>query len=185
MSCTEIYGFDRDGVARWRGEVRNSWRGAWHVWSTLEKKYLPSLPKRWSGDAEYVSRLNTNDASELWELNRGNRLEPYERILLLATMDYALVEAEKLSVFISVLEKWCEVYPGETNYDEQINMITLLMKEDVSAVGFNATSVNSDGSYCLAGEDEEIKGYNYKDNVCHYFVFEAFEQITGEKYDNN
>ena len=183
MSCTEIYGFDKQGIARWYRGVHNSWTGAWYVWSTLEKKYLPSLPKRWSGDdAEYISRLLTSDASDVWNLVSDKRLEAYERILLLSTMDKALVEVSKLPEFISVLEKWIETYPGESNHSQQIEVIKLLMQEDISAVGFNATSVNCD-TYTLADEEEGIEGYNYHDHS-NWFVFEKYEDIMKEGENN-
>ena len=41
MSYTEIYAFDKAGLPRLYGEVRNSWRGARAVWNIMEERHLP------------------------------------------------------------------------------------------------------------------------------------------------
>ena len=92
MSYTEIYAFDKNGNAYMFGEVQNSWRGAMKVWTELEKKYLPSLPRpSWSTINEepnkYWSRMcmsfDPNAKSEMkkvWNLDSTHPLSDVEKI---------------------------------------------------------------------------------------------------------
>ena len=41
MSYTEIYSFDKQGVAHLYGEVHNAFRSGMAIWRFLESKYLP------------------------------------------------------------------------------------------------------------------------------------------------
>ncbi len=183
MSCTEIFAFGKDGTILGGWDVKNSWRGAMAVWTTLEKKYLPSLSKPlWvmPGDEErdYWSRTtmgmfnpeDPNGMKAIWDLYRdGSPLTRDELIVLGSTFDYALVEG-------SHIEDLCKAFrsfEGETSLSEQADAIEkLCMGEEISAIGWNQTSVSENQWMEYSEEVEEEISYNCLTGDKHWWLFE-------------
>ena len=124
MSCTEIYGFDKDGNAFLYDEVPNAWRGAMSVWKRMEKRYLPRYIPRWMKaswkyresmtDEEIIdafdylpSRLTSVDreaTDEIWALFENDSVDIGDRVVLGTTLDNVLVRKNELDAVARAFE---------------------------------------------------------------------------------
>lgn len=189
MSSTEIFGFGSDGKVKSSCDIRNAWRGAHSVWTILEKKYLPSLPKpEWASitekESEYWSRTGTpcfdnkkpHPMKPIWDLAYDGRLSRNELICLCSTFDNVLVKAENLSELIEAFVS----FEGETSLKEQAEGIELLLKDDpnIQAIGFNQTSVNADNWWDsnYNEETEESESYNFLTEKTHWWLFDSIKK---------
>ena len=165
MSYTEIYSFNRDGFAESAGEVWNATRGAWVIWTTMEKRHLP--PFTISGFT--LSRLNKMDtAEEVWQLAVNKAVPEHERIVMLSTMDKCLVKKENLPKLIEAFRK----FEGDTSLPEQADILEkLLADDDCIAVGWNQTSVSAPIWYRYDEEKDEEIPYNCLTGTDHFWLF--------------
>jgi len=193
MSCTEVYGFGKDGDASLIGEVQNSFRGAMQIWMFLEKKYLPPT-KHYR-----ILTGGEEETQKIWDLVKDERLTETEKIVLLSTFDKVVVKKENFEILIAA---FCE-FPAETSLMEQAKIIH---ENDVIAVAWNQTSVSSNpwsiwfnyinerdipllkkNDYCFVKEaknilEEGYRPYNLFEDKGHWFLF---EEIHLKKTGNN
>ena len=192
MSRTEVYVFREDGFAELYGEVVNAHRGAWMVWTLLEKKYLPSMPKP-SRDMpdRYYSRFfyscmddrGRTKLKEVWRLaNADSPLTDNERMVLISTYDWAITKREDVPKLIADYRNF---NVGETSLSEQADVLVKMLDDpkynDVIAVAFNQTSVNT--ALWEMGEDDPARPceqlpYNILNEDKHFYVFE--DEIRNE-----
>ena len=167
MSYTEIYKFDRDGCAVFAGQVRNAFRGAWSVWTTMEQRHLPPV----TVCGHTMTRLIGDKAMEIWKLQSNKSVPEHERIVLLSTMDKCLVKKENLPRLIEAFRK----FEGETSLPHQADILEDLLKDDdCIAVGWNQTSVNAPFWISCDG-DEEIP-YNCLTQSDHFWLFDDLNE---------
>lgn len=153
MSYTEIYRVTKSGKTKCIGEVRNAWRGAMAIWNSLERAYLPSLPRPlWMTPEEYakdgywrtgVPSIGSKEdpMKPIWELHKDIRLTESECICLLSTFDNVLVMKDDLPKVVSAFRE----FPYETSLKEQAEIIENSMNDrHLFAVCWNQTSVNAD-----------------------------------------
>lgn len=170
MSCTEIYGFDREGNAYWEADIKNAWRGSMAIWRIMEERHLP--PNLLYGRP--LSRLvvSLNAAKEVWALADNKEIPEHERIVMLTTMDKCLVKKENLSKVIEAFRK----FEGVTSLPEQADILEQMMADDdCIAVGWNQTSINysfwSEGGGYNEEADESIP-YNCLTQNKHFWLFD-------------
>jgi hypothetical protein len=158
------------------------------IWSILEKKYLPSLPKPdWAiaaDEREYWSRTHVphfnaskpNPMKEIWDLVHDARLAQNEKIALSSTFDNVLAKVESIGKVLAAFRS----FDGECSLKEQADLIEKEIKEDpeLVAIGWNQTSVNGDTweSENLDKETEEYSGYNIETGDRHWFLIEELEE---------
>ena len=99
MSRVEIYKIrTKDKQIVWEGVADNAWLGCMHIWQSIEKKYLPSLPpfpwqSKCENDNKYRSRIRTmhmengGNMREIWNLVVHPDLTWDERIVMQTTFD--------------------------------------------------------------------------------------------------
>lgn len=137
-------------------EVPNDWGGMPHLWSYLEKKYLPSyVPIKEDGTpmafaiekkekGEYVSRMFTEGKKEILDLQHDPRLSYEEMMVFRSTLDFAMVIGEDIPDYLECLKVICEECGGI--YPQQYQMLSDYIKEhsleNIEAIAFNQTSVN-------------------------------------------
>ena len=170
MSCVECY-VRLKSSNKWElaYKVGNAWQGCMYLWDSLEEKYLPSY-ERLDADGKlyyltYTSfkekRYNHrscycvlregehNPMQEVWDLSSDTRLSFEELMVMRSTMNNAIVLGCDIPTFIECLEKVAEEHGG--NYKEQADKLQKVYDEygdDISAVGWNQTSVNcADGIF--------------------------------------
>lgn len=149
MSYTEIYRITKAGNTKLIGEVKNAWRGAMAVWESLEKAYLPILPRpMWLSENDYVERGFWRTSSPfgdalkpIWALSEDKRLSESERICLLSTFDNVLVLKEDLPRLLKAFRE----FPYDTSLKEQAEVIEAATHDKhLFAICWNQTSVNGD-----------------------------------------
>lgn len=204
MSYTEIYTFSKDGACEDCHEVKNAWRGALAVWSLLERKYLPVYRPRYVPD--YVpddeveafcgfspNRIGAFDGDaikEIWNLCRQSYVSETDKIVLLTTLDNVLVKREHIQKVIEAFEAFAKEHADKTNLDQQAAVLKEILEDDeVTAVGWNQTSVNGD-SWSNAGEtvidedgDECGSPYNYKTGNKHWWLFGEGDDTAEEVHE--
>ena len=193
MCYTEIFGFDKEGIAYKKAEIRNAWRGGMAVWEILEERYLPPyIPEyiihcKWyypnMDYDEIVSRngfkpvrtLSLSDDKgmrEVWNLYENDNVSDTDKIALATTFDRVVVKKEYFQQIIDAFES----FEGETSLKEQTSVIREMLSDDnCIAVGWNQTSVNGDTWANYGGYDEETDEcipYNLHSMDKHWFLFE-------------
>lgn len=181
MSCTVIYKFKKNGDADFIGETHNAFRGAMQVWTLLEKKYLPKYTPSWAfGDkSQEYSRMSCFDKSgmkDIWGLAEDTRLSEHERIVLNSTFDNVIVFKDEVFKLLAAFR----AFEGETSLKEQADIIedAINTDEDLIAIAWNQTSVNSDtwesDEIGLDEDGEEIYlPYNVFKHTGHWSLFES------------
>ena len=196
MSCTEIYGFDKDGNAFLYDAVPNAWRGAMSVWKRMEKRYLPRYIPRWMKaswkyresmtDEEIIdafdylpSRLTSVDreaTDEIWALFENDSVDIGDRVVLGTTLDNVLVRKNELDAVARAFEVFEE--EPETSLPEQAVILRKMMEdENIIAVGWNQTSINADSWESPSADEEtnECIPYNCLTGTKHWWLFDELE----------
>ena len=201
MSYTEIYAFDKAGLPRLYGEVRNSWRGARAVWNIMEERHLPPFVPGYVKSCNWYhpgmtpeeverrigykpSRALYYDgkdepAREIWNLVDSPEIPEHERIVLYTTFDDCLVRAENLPAVIEAFRK----FGGDTSLKEQADILQRAADDpEIMAVGWNQTSVNgttwdNDGGY--DDEAEKSRPYNCLIGDKHFWLFDELRREAG------
>lgn len=194
MARTEVYVFRTDGFAEKYGEVLNAWRGGWAVWISLEKKYLPSMPKPYADMRDgYFSRFfyatiddkYTDVTKEVWRLaNSDSPLTENERTVMISTFDWTVVKREHIPKLISAYRNF-DV--AATTLKEQADILSQILADskcnDVIAVAFTQTTI-VDGwdeigdGWDEIGELDSRKPYNILTGDRHFWLFE--DEVTNE-----
>ena len=191
MSCTQIFAFRPNGDAYLYGEIANAWGGAMAVWSALERKYLPQyIPEYVKSCYWYYhgipidniekslgylpSRLTSGSAelqNEIWELGQNPKVAMKDRIVLYTTYNNALVQKEDLPKVIDAFRK----FEGQTSLPAQACILEKAYNDpEVTAIGWNQTSVSADNWGNFGGYDEENNceiPYNYVIGERHFWIF--------------
>lgn len=152
------------------------------VWTGLAQKYV-----RGYGGFEAM----IDSFKKVTDLATSDRIDRWERIVLLTTCDGALVKAENFGEVAEAFEKFYaehkKFHEGKVfHVDTQAELLRQMEKEREEkgwrAVGWNQTSVNGDcpwycpwyGSY---DEDDEHTSYNIDRDDQHWFVMDEVRKI--------
>lgn len=196
MSYTEIYSFDKQGVAHLYGEVHNAFRSGMAIWRFLESKYLPPfLPdyvkcmgctsaKQFADKFGYVpSRTSptmdeSNVIQEIWDLYKDSKVSWADKICLYTTFDGCLVKKKDIPQVIEAFR----AFEGDTSLKEQAEVLErLIVDENCIAVGWNQTSVNGTTWDNCGGYDEENEQpipYNCLTGDKHFWLFDHMEEVS-------
>lgn len=191
MSYTEIFGFNKNGDAYLKSEVKNAWRGGMAIWRFLEQKYLPPFIPDYAKqrgcstveDCEkYLgyrpsrcSSMQTTPLQAIWDLEERDDVSITDKICLFTTFDNCLIKKEDIPRVIEAFR----AFEGETSLKEQADVLEqLYADEDCIAVGWNQTSVNYDSWGTFGGYDEEKDEsipYNCLTGTQHYWLFDELK----------
>lgn len=197
MSCTEIFGFDKEGNAYHQADVKNAWRGAVAIWRILEATYLPPYIPQYarqlgittSGECKrrfaYTPlRCNTFEKGaieEVWNLSDRQDVTLTDRICLYTTFDKCLVKREDIPKVIEAFRAFAE----GTSLKEQADVLEQMYSdENCIAVGWNQTSVAVESWANFGGYDKDNDTpipYNCLTGTEHYWLFD--ELMQGEHDD--
>jgi hypothetical protein len=119
-----------------REKIENAHRGARMIWEQLITLYLDNTSFR--------KLVEEDKMDKLWDLVNDERLNKYERICLLYTFDYALIDRENIEELVEALKS---MHISE-NYDglfEQASIIENVFKnnKDIYYLGANHNSVST------------------------------------------
>lgn len=148
MSYCAIITF-KDGKAAKPHTFQNSWGGAAFIWEALWNKYVrPELMEKDPGPASYYKSWlvgSDEDKHRLWDLWKREdiRMPIYEKVVLLASLDNAIVSNENLADFVEHLRRFAEAHHTKVNGLCHLEAWADFIEanQDAEGVGFWLTSV--------------------------------------------
>ena len=161
MSTTDLYRLGNDPECI--GEIRNSWRGAMFVWNDIAKRYcrLEGFP------------LAGPEQMTVWGAWRDRRMSEHERIVLLSTMDNAIVWGKDIPALIAAFRGYSEARGENNSYGEQADLLETIVFKPDDAIAWNQTSVNGDAWCCpWSDEAEDFVWYDPRAGTKHFDVME-------------
>lgn len=184
MSTTEIYAIESNGDVVHRTDLRNSWGGAMAVWTSLSGRHL-------NGSDPLGGMMD--GFKSLFALLKTDKLERWEKLVLLTTCDNAVLRAENFMEVADAFERFHEEYrianEGKVFHARaQAELLRELHREGDEhgwrGVCWNQTSVNGDSPWYGVREewDEESdeeepdpRPYNIDRDEQHWFVMDDLE----------
>lgn len=170
MSYTELFILTKDNSYQ-VFEFKNAFRGAMYVWNDVARRYA---------GFDRFPLFDKNEQMEVWNYNNRhpNTMKEHEIIVLLTTMDGALVEGDKCEQLISAFELYGKEHPN-SSYSEQaeaiISAVDKLGKTNIAGVAWNQTSVNERWILENIETDDgdfEYTVYDFNNGNSHFWVFE-------------
>lgn len=162
MSTTSIYRLGRDPTQI--GETRNSWRGAMYIWNDVAKRYcgLDAFPM-----------FCEAEQSRVWNANRHTRMPRHEAIVLMTTMDGAVIRGEDAKAVAEAFEQYASEHPAQTSFAEQA---AILRSDDVQPgdlIGWQQTSVSEFWGVRWSDDGEEMTWYDPAKEDRHFDAYAA------------
>jgi hypothetical protein len=177
MSYCQLLGFTKDGYEVIE-EFKNAHGWTAFVWDCLWGEYVPKKHP-------YDSWIS-GDPNRLWKLHNSTKLEDFERFVLKATFDTALVKQDSTDNFMVSLQKFVDKYQDNaTNRVCHIpKLIELLsIKANTNhyiAIGWYGMSIADNCWDEYGGEDANgdniIIEYNVTTGDRHFFVNSDIEK---------
>jgi hypothetical protein len=149
------------------GEINNAWLGAMSVWNDVAKRYHK---------LESFFQATREKQNLIWNSWKNQQMPEWERIVLLSTMDYAIVWSKDVSILISAFEQYSRERTNN-NYAEQANVIknTLLLSDD--ALAWQQTSVGEFWGYQWNEIKEENEYYDPRYGNKHFDVIQEARTV--------
>lgn len=208
MSETIIYGFGIDGACTEdEVRIRNAFRGGIRIWQLLEKKYLPVYRPRYVPDyvpdgeieaflghapSRIFSISDQEPMRDIWSLFTAENVSETDKIVLGTTLDDVLVRRGNIQRVIEAFEAFDKEHEGDTSLKEQAEGLrTFLEDPNITAVGWNQTSVNGDdwsniGDPVIDEDGDECGSpYNFKTGKIHWWLFDAIGEATEASDEEN
>lgn len=137
MSYTDFYFFNKNKEVIKRGKIKNAHRGARMIWEQLITLYLDNTSFR--------KLVEEDKMDKLWDLVNDERLTKYERICLLYTFDYALIDRKNIEELLEALKS---MHLSE-EYDSLLEHFILIGSEfkqnqEIEYLGINHNSISTD-----------------------------------------
>lgn len=160
MSTTSIYrlGSEPGEV----GETRNSWRGAMYVWNDIAKRYC--------GMAGFG--FDEKQHSKVWNANRHYPMPEHDAIVLMSTMDNAIVWGRDAKTVADAFEKYGRERPN-SSLSEQAEILRSVEIKPDDALAWQQTSVAEFWGTGWNEEKEDNDWYNPATGTKHFDVLEA------------
>ncbi|MCE8034574.1 hypothetical protein EKK97_13815 [Billgrantia tianxiuensis] len=178
MSRTEIFLLQPNGGVHVL-EFRNAWRGAMYVWNDIAKRYcgFERFPLGFDDKGK-------EQQMDVW--NYGNRnpdMPEHDAIVLLSTMDHALLEPDQWERLAEAFEKYGSEHP-DSSYSEQAAALRQAMEseagKDVTGIGWLQTSV-CDTEWLIWDEDgEERRSYDPSKDEGHLWILAQIDETRAE-----
>lgn len=159
-------------------QISNSWGGGMAVWTVLSAKHIPEYGDGFAGLSEGFQKL--------FDLLKTDKLERWEKIVLLTTCTGAMVKAENFAKVAEAMETFFAAYQPKLtgrvfHLDRQANYLRKLDSEREEkgwrAVGWNQTSVNGDCPwYGTDAGDEDHTPYNIDKQDTHWWVMDDIDK---------
>ncbi|MBW1779264.1 MAG: hypothetical protein JRL30_00805 [Deltaproteobacteria bacterium] len=156
----------KDGKPDTYAEFPNSWGGAARIWTSLYDKYMKDPAK------EYDSWLMDYE-TKLWALATSEKLEPCERITMLATFDYAIIRRENFGKVAADLRGFVALNPAPSgSVDHVPAWADLIEASSAEAIGFHGTSVSEDLWQEWDEDADEAVVYDLNKGDRHFEIYE-------------
>lgn len=169
MSTTGIYvlGSEPGEI----GECRNSWRGAMYVWNDIAKRYCGMPPGFGFAQKEHHT---------VWNVWRNRPMPEHEIIVLLSTMDNAIVWAKDVLLVADAFEKYGHDHP-DSSLAEQAQILRVAKLKPDDALAWQQTSVGEFWGQDWDHEKDEPVWYAPATGTKH---FDVVDEITSLRASN-
>lgn len=159
MSTTSIYTLGSDPGEI--GECRNAWRGAMYVWNDIAKRYcgLSGFP------------FDRTGQNKVWNANLHYPMPEHERIVLLSTMDNALVWGKDASTVADAFAQYGREHP-DSSLAEQAEILRKAELKSDDALAWQQTSVGEFWGNDWNDEKEDYDWYDPKTGTRHFNVLD-------------
>lgn len=170
MSTTSIYCLGRNEEI---GSVKNAWRGAMYVWDDVARRYfkMDSFPL-----------MNKEEARKVWNAWKYHQLPRHEIVVLLSTMDQALVKGSGIEELITAFRQYSLEHPN-SSFAKQAE---ILEKSNIKPEEFIAWQQTSVGEFWGMEYDSNLDTVTWYDpsQGKHFDVIEEANSIM-LKYEQN
>ncbi len=175
MSCCKLITF-RDGKPCDAVEFSNAWGGAAFIWDALFNAYLKDASNEFDS---WISR-GTDDRG-LWDLAKRANLPMFERVVLAATFDRAMVTRSHFKRFASDLREFADKYPANGKACHLRAWAAFVEACEEEAIGFYGTSVSENLWFGYDEEDtDETIPYDMHTRDEHFEVYLWLQQVDSE-----
>lgn len=182
MSYTTLNYVDKDGDVGVYEEYKNSHGFCTFVWEVLYRAKIDPYVR-------YVPFFEDGEMKKCWDLWKSDKLEEFEKIVLMATFDFVMVKKENFSAVAKSFKKFAEKYHTDKervcSLVDQAKDIERMIEDidckDVVAICWQGTSVSDDMWQSYNEEDEEYEDsvpYNINKDDKHWFLF---DELYGKK----
>jgi len=165
MSTTNVYKLGSEPGEI--GECRNSWRGAMYVWNDIAKRYCGM-----SGFG-FDEKLH----KKVWNANLDYPMPEHDRIVLLSTMDNAIIWGKDASTVAEAFAKYGREHP-ESSLGEQAEILRAAKLAPDDALAWQQTSVGEFWGQIWNEEQEDYEYYDPKAGTRHFDVLAEAQQIS-------
>lgn len=158
MSTTNIFqlGSEPGEIA----SIRNAWRGAMYVWTDMAKRY-------WK--LEQFPLFGDGEQSKIWNTHKHHKIPEHERIVLLSTMDGAVVFGRDAKTVADAFARYAQEHP-ESSLAEQAEILRTSEVPPNDAFAWQQTSV---GDFWGSNWDEAAEDtvwYDLQSGTKHFDV---------------
>lgn len=169
MSSTNIYkiGNNNEEV----GEIKNSHRSAMYVWNQIAKKYF---------NQDRFPMFDDELSSKIWNAQDHAKITEDEHIVLLSTMDKAVVSKDGLSRLIKAFDVYGKEHE-QSSLSQQAELLKNVNIEDGDFIAWQQTSCGEFwGESGYDEEKEEYIFYNPNDGDLHFDLIDEFNEFKKE-----
>lgn len=188
MGYCQIHCF-KDGKIHDTLVYHNPWGGGSRIWSAIydnfylrpEVMYDSWLYAFSENERKYNSSKHYHKFATAF---RRKDLPRFVRAVHMYMFDYAMVKKNNFSKFSEDLRRFSLVYPAKgvdhlPVWADDIDNIGYIVKENIDAIGFRATSVSNDFWYYYDEKLDEMVSYDFKKRKNHFDIYEALDEIDG------
>lgn len=181
MSRMEIFGVKPDGEVEPKFQLKNSFLGAWLVWTELGNKYLgkfdyvaeckkrEALRREGKDPDKELGEYDPRGVTRSWALQRSPKLTDAEWCVLMTTFDRCIVGKEHFDYVAECFETFAKEFPS--HYDKCAEAIRMLKAEGYVGYCINATSVSQSPWWVVdaSQNDEDGRPYNVNTDNTHWY----------------
>lgn len=152
MSTTIIYRLGREPGEL--GKTRNAWRGAMYVWNDIAKRYF---------DMESFPMYDKAAQKKVWNAQHHAVLPQHEIIVLMTTMDFAVVRGRDVQIVADAFEKYAKEHQNCSLAEQAAILRTADIRPD-DLIGWQQTSVSEFWGRGWDKKSDEVTWYDTKEN---------------------
>ena len=173
MSYCALIAF-KDGLPSTYHEYHNAWGGAAYVWSSLYDLYCKT------GEGDYWLRIP--GLPWVGKLLERPDVPDFEKIVLLAMYDHAIVDASHFKRFARDLRLFAQKHGSVRVHGVIVNHLPAWADFfdtcTAEAVGFYPTSVGDDWWQVWDDEREESEPYSLRTGELHFELYDYFDEMA-------
>lgn len=173
MSTTTIYRLGREPGEI--AEFRNSWRAAMQVWNHIARRYfaLESFPM-----------FEPSKRGQVWNASATHPLSMEERIVLLSTLDAAVVKGSDVAALADAFDAYGAGHTDSSYREQATALRALLASGEIKPddhIAWQQTSVGEFWGGRYDEETEDMVWYDPASGSKHFDVYAEAVQLSRSK----